>query len=74
LFERHPHLAAVDAIAPGEVADIAALAALAGGAFDDTPFGHAVADFYLSNPIARASTTMAQCSALAAEQLPMAAE
>jgi NADH-quinone oxidoreductase subunit G len=73
LFERHPHLAAVDAIAPSEVADIAALAS-AGGAFDDSPFGQAVADFYLSNPIARASTTMAQCSALAAEQLPMAAE
>jgi NADH-quinone oxidoreductase subunit G len=73
LFERHPHLAAVDAIAPGDVAEIAALAS-AGGAFDSSPFGAAVSDFYLTNPIARASTTMAQCSALAAEQLPMAAE
>jgi NADH-quinone oxidoreductase subunit G len=73
LFERHPHLAAVDAIAPGDVAEIAALAST-GGAFDGSPFGAAVSDFYLTNPIARASTTMAQCSALAAEQLPMAAE
>ena len=29
------------------------------------PFGRAIGDFYLSNPVARASRTMAECSALA---------
>jgi NADH-quinone oxidoreductase subunit G len=28
----------------------------------NTPFGHAISDFYLTNPIARASVTMAACS------------
>ena len=33
-----------------------------------------VADFYLTNPIARASAIMAECSALAAGRLASAAE
>ena len=41
-----------------------ALAAL-GGALDGAPFARRVADFYLTNPIARASRVMAECSALA---------
>jgi NADH-quinone oxidoreductase subunit G len=33
------------------------------GPLDTTvPFGHAIADYYLTNPIARASVTMAACS------------
>jgi NADH-quinone oxidoreductase subunit G len=31
---------------------------------DPAPFASPVADFYLSNAICRASTTMAECSAL----------
>jgi NADH-quinone oxidoreductase subunit G len=31
----------------------------------ETPFGLAIDNFYLTNPIARASATMAECSALA---------
>ena len=73
LYERHPHLAAVDAIAPGDIASVSALVS-GGGALDRAPFGSALSDFYLTNPIARASTVMAQCSELAAEGLPMAAE
>ncbi len=32
------------------------------GAVSDAPFGAVVSDFYLTNPIARASRTMAECS------------
>jgi NADH-quinone oxidoreductase subunit G len=64
LFAAHPHLMQIDQIAPGDAADIAKLAKL-GGTPDKAPFGSAVGDFYLSNPIARASAVMAECSALA---------
>ena len=37
-----------------------------GGSPDKAPFKPAVADFYLTNAIARASAVMAECSALAA--------
>jgi len=45
-----------------------------GGEMDAAPFGLAIADFYLTNPIARASAIMAECSALAAGRLATAAE
>jgi NADH-quinone oxidoreductase subunit G len=35
------------------------------GEFDKSPFRNAIDDFYLTNPIARASAVMAECSALA---------
>ena len=38
------------------------------GELSDAPFKSAVGDFYLTNPIARASVTMAECQALAAGQ------
>jgi NADH-quinone oxidoreductase subunit G len=60
----HPHLQQVDRIAAGDPADIEKLAVL-GGAADKAPFRSAVDDFYLTNPIARASAVMAECSALA---------
>jgi NADH-quinone oxidoreductase subunit G len=64
LFKAHPHLQRIDEIAPADPADIARLAAR-GGTPDNAPFRSAVADFYLTNPIARASVTMNECSALA---------
>jgi NADH-quinone oxidoreductase subunit G len=64
LFKAHPHLQRVDAIAPGDPADIRKLAGRAGTA-DKAPFRSPVPDFYLANPIARASAVMAECSALA---------
>jgi NADH-quinone oxidoreductase subunit G len=64
LFAAHPHLQRVDQIEPGNSVDIERLAAL-GGTPDKTPFRNPIADFYLTNPIARASATMAECSALA---------
>src|SRR5262245_9391571 len=64
LFAAHPHLGRIDQIAPGDPADIARLAAL-GGAPDPAPFGSAIEDFYFTNPIARASAIMAECSVIA---------
>jgi NADH-quinone oxidoreductase subunit G len=69
----HPHLMRIDQIAPGEAGDIKKLAKLAGTA-EKTPFHSAVADFYLTNPIARASAIMAECSALANAAAKTAAE
>ena len=40
------------------------LAAL-GGAADKAPFRSSIADFYFTNPIARSSAVMAECSAIA---------
>jgi NADH-quinone oxidoreductase subunit G len=64
LFAAHPHLGRIDQIAPGDLADVARLAAV-GGAPDPAPFGSAIEDFYFTNPIARASAIMAECSVIA---------
>jgi NADH-quinone oxidoreductase subunit G len=68
-----PHLARVDQIAPGGVADIKALAGK-GGTTEKAPFRSTVEDFYLTNPIARASAVMAECSRLASGRMLTAAE
>ena len=64
LYQAVPHLQRIDQVTP---ADPAALTALAerGGATDKAPFRSPITDFYLTNPIARASAVMAECSALA---------
>jgi NADH-quinone oxidoreductase subunit G len=67
LFKAHPHLQHLGQITPAERADVAALAARS-GAFEKTAFGCALDDFYLANPIARASATMAECSVIAERQ------
>ena len=54
---------------PGNPDDIRALAAK-GGAPDKAPFRQAIEDFYLTNPIARASAVMAECSVLAEGRAP----
>jgi NADH-quinone oxidoreductase subunit G len=73
LVAAHPHFAAIDEITAVDAAAIAALAK-AGGAPDKAPFGQTVTDFYLTNPIARASAVMAECSAVAAGGFAQAAE
>jgi NADH-quinone oxidoreductase subunit G len=73
LYASHPHFAELDAIKPGSAAEIAALAKKT-GALEKSAFASAVKDFYLTNPIARASAVMAECSALAANNFKVAAE
>jgi NADH-quinone oxidoreductase subunit G len=72
LFKAYPHLLRVGQIAPGNPADIGKLAAL-GGNTDKIPFASSVGDFYLTNPIARASAVMGECSALAQGRAAMTA-
>ncbi|RVH39410.1 NADH-quinone oxidoreductase subunit NuoG [Sinorhizobium meliloti] len=73
LYAAHPHFAAVDEIAAGSSDEIAALAQKA-GAMAKSVFASPVKDFYLTNPIARASAVMAECSALARNNFKAAAE
>ena len=55
--------------------DLSAFAASAtSGAMADTAFTGAVQDYYLTNPIARASKTMAECSAMSSGAASVAAE
>lgn len=73
LYADYPHFAALDEIAPGTGAEIAALAKKA-GKMTKSAFASPVKDFYLTNPIARASAVMAECSALARNNFKAAAE
>ncbi|BBF92231.1 NADH-quinone oxidoreductase subunit NuoG [Blastochloris tepida] len=73
LVAAHPHMARVGAAEPADAAAITALAAQS-GVPDKAPFVGAVGDFYLTNPIARASAVMAECSSLAAGRVRAAAE
>ncbi|AWI56694.1 NADH-quinone oxidoreductase subunit NuoG [Sinorhizobium fredii] len=73
LCAAHPHFAEVDAIAAGSSDEIAALAQKA-GEMAKSVFASPVKDFYLTNPIARASAVMAECSALARNNFKAAAE
>ncbi|MBV1701378.1 MAG: NADH-quinone oxidoreductase subunit NuoG [Hyphomicrobiales bacterium] len=61
LYTAHPHMAQIDAIMPPEPAKSTPKA----GPLDKAPFVSSVDDFYLTNPIARASSVMAECSSLA---------
>ncbi|HLH11291.1 MAG TPA: NADH-quinone oxidoreductase subunit NuoG [Methylovirgula sp.] len=73
LYAQHPHFARLDSILPGRAEEVERLAKgdkSAGGA----PFASPITDFYMTNPIARASSVMAECSALAHGLLKQAAE
>ena len=65
LYADFPHLARIDQISTGSIADVAKLAK-AGIKTKSAPYASPVADFYLSNPIARASAVMGECAAMAA--------
>ncbi len=67
MYQAHPHLAALDAIAPGKIADIKTLEK-AKTKPSERPFRNAVDDYYQTNPIARASGIMAELSALKQER------
>jgi NADH-quinone oxidoreductase subunit G len=73
MFRAVPHLMRIDRIETGNSDDIKTLAAR-GGSVEKAPFKTPVEDFYLTNPIARASAVMAECSRLASGQMLTAAE
>jgi NADH-quinone oxidoreductase subunit G len=73
LYAAHPHFAADDTIAAGAGDEVFALAKKP-RAMAKSTFASPVKDFYLTNPIARASAVMAECSALARNNFKAAAE
>jgi NADH-quinone oxidoreductase subunit G len=73
IFKAVPHLMRVDQIEPGKAGDIKSLAGK-GGTLEKPAFKPLIEDFYLTNPIARASAVMAECSRLASGQMLTAAE
>jgi NADH-quinone oxidoreductase subunit G len=73
LAAQYPHFAKLDAILAGNAADIEKIAA-DGIAISAAPFASPITDFYMTNPIARASAVMAECSALARGLMKQAAE
>ena len=73
LYAAYPHFADLDEIAAGNVADVATLGQKA-GEMSKSAFASPIKDFYLTNPIARASAVMAECSALARNNFQAAAE
>ncbi|ABM44816.1 NADH dehydrogenase (quinone), G subunit [Bartonella bacilliformis Peru38] len=64
LFSDFPHFASIDEIAPSCISDLKALGSQM-LTLKTQEFTSVVEDFYLTNPIARASAVMAECSALA---------
>jgi NADH-quinone oxidoreductase subunit G len=66
LMADHPSFGQVDYVATGAPLDLKGLGSK--GDLSDTAFASPVDDFYLTNPIARASVTMAECSAAAASR------
>jgi NADH-quinone oxidoreductase subunit G len=73
MISAFPHLGKLGEIERADPAAIEKLAKL-GGKTDKAAFASAVHDFYLTNPIARASAVMAECSALAAGRPRQVAE
>ena len=63
MYKAAPQLMRLDAVTAAQLAGVAALAARQ-GALAVEPFANAVSDYYLTNPIARASPIMADLSAL----------
>src|SRR5580658_9169166 len=72
MFKAHPHLMRIGQIAPADAGDVGKLASL-GGSADKAPFVSSVDDFYFTNPIARCSAVMAECSAIAQGRATMTA-
>jgi NADH-quinone oxidoreductase subunit G len=68
-----PFLMRFDTVAPADAGVFGSIAAL-GGSLDKAPFAPAISDFYFTNPIARASRVMAECSAMARDVRREAAE
>jgi NADH-quinone oxidoreductase subunit G len=72
LGEAHPQFLRVDQVILGSPDDVRRLAQQRGET-DKAPFRSVIEDYYLTNPIARASAVMAECSALAESRAAMSA-
>jgi NADH-quinone oxidoreductase subunit G len=73
MFKTVPHLMRIDQIEAGDIRAIKDQAGK-GGSIEKSPFKPAIDDYYLTNPIARASAVMAECSRLASGRMLTAAE
>jgi NADH-quinone oxidoreductase subunit G len=69
MYKAAPVLARLDWVAPAGRDATSALASQS-GRLKDEPFQSSVMDFYLTNPIARASLVMAEMSALKKASAP----
>jgi NADH-quinone oxidoreductase subunit G len=75
LFADHPTFGRIDYVEGPAGAASLDLGALGDkGELSEAPFTSGVTDFYLTNPIARASVTMAECAALVSGAAKIAAE
>jgi NADH-quinone oxidoreductase subunit G len=63
MYAKAPHLARLDQVAKAEASGLEALSS-ARATMAPEAFASPIKDFYLTNPIARASRIMAECSAL----------
>jgi NADH-quinone oxidoreductase subunit G len=74
LFADHPTFGQIDHVVTGAPLDLDGVGEA--GTVQEGPFAGPIVDFYLTNPIARASVTMAECSASlkASRAKPVAAE
>jgi NADH-quinone oxidoreductase subunit G len=73
LFAEHPTFGRIGYVPEAPAAlDLTGVGAK--GEMSDVPFRSAVTNFYLTNPIARASVTMAECASVAAGASKIAAE
>ncbi|UDQ89245.1 molybdopterin-dependent oxidoreductase, partial [Xanthobacter autotrophicus] len=73
LVSAYPHLGHIDEAVEADAGAVSALAGV-GGSVDKTAFAPVIEDFFLTNPIARASAVMAECSALRLAAAAEAAE
>jgi NADH-quinone oxidoreductase subunit G len=74
MYAEHPHLAAVGQVEASDAAATLDILAALPGEGAKGAFSSPVADFYLTNPIARASRVLAECSSLARGRALEAAE
>jgi NADH-quinone oxidoreductase subunit G len=73
IFRNFPHLAALGTVKTADRSSVGQ-AARSGGTISREPFRTAITDFFLTNPIARASRVMAECSRARSSVLAEAAE
>ena len=67
LFAEHPSFGRIDYVAGGAAVDLTGIGGA--GTLSTQPFASPITAFHLTNPVARASVTMAQCAALANPKL-----